>query len=105
MYPLTSRSTSLRNDPFQIEAAESFAIMAKDRLMGPLDLQACLLPIICRNINKEKSGEVMRMVVACMNPSKKKGFPFAMPMRHALMHAEGTARISFRGCSGVTLVF
>ena len=26
--------------------------------MGPMDLQACLLPIICRNINKEKSEEV-----------------------------------------------
>lgn len=26
--------------------------------MGPLDLQACLLPIINRNINKERSDEV-----------------------------------------------
>lgn len=32
--------------------------MARERVMPAYDLQVCLLPIICRNINKEKSEEV-----------------------------------------------
>lgn len=42
----------------QIEAAEVFAYIAKERLMSPADLQACLLPTVVRNINKERSEEV-----------------------------------------------
>lgn len=44
----------------QIEAAEVFAQIARERLMSPMDLQAGLLPTIVRNINKEKSEEVCR---------------------------------------------
>lgn len=42
----------------QVLAAEVFVEMARERVMPPYDLQVCLLPIICRNINKEKSEEV-----------------------------------------------
>ncbi len=42
----------------QIEAAEVFAYIAKERLMPPADLQACLLSTVVRNINREKSEEV-----------------------------------------------
>jgi serine/threonine-protein phosphatase 4 regulatory subunit 4 len=42
----------------QIEAAEVFAHIARERLMSPMDLQAGLLPTIMRNINKEKSEDV-----------------------------------------------
>ena len=41
-----------------MEAAVAFTTIIKDRLMSPSDLQACLLPVITRNINKEKSDEV-----------------------------------------------
>ncbi|KAG1661126.1 hypothetical protein FOA52_011856 [Chlamydomonas sp. UWO 241] len=40
-----------------VEAAIAFTTIIKDRLMSPSDLQACLLPVITRNINKEKSDE------------------------------------------------
>ncbi len=43
----------------QIDAAEAFSAICTRRLMAPTDLQASLLPIICRNINKEKSEEVI----------------------------------------------
>lgn len=44
--------------PLQIEAADVFAFITKERLMSPADLQACLLPTVIRNIQKEKSEEV-----------------------------------------------
>lgn len=44
--------------PGQVLAAEVFVEMSRERVMPAYDLQVCLLPIICRNINKEKSEEV-----------------------------------------------
>mmetsp|Transcript_9565 Transcript_9565/g.20370 ORF Transcript_9565/g.20370 Transcript_9565/m.20370 type:complete len:882 (+) Transcript_9565:180-2825(+) len=41
----------------QVEAAQALSEIAKERLMPNADLQACLLPLLCRNINKEKSEE------------------------------------------------
>ena len=41
----------------QIDAADAFTRIAKERLMTPMDCQACLLPLVSRNINKEKSEE------------------------------------------------
>jgi len=54
--PLKSALNRLDAD-CQIEAAEVFAYIAKERLMSPSDLQACLLPTVVRNINKERSEE------------------------------------------------
>ncbi|KAF5829639.1 hypothetical protein DUNSADRAFT_15706 [Dunaliella salina] len=41
----------------QVEAAEVFVQITRERLMSPADLQACLLPTVVRHINKEKSEE------------------------------------------------
>lgn len=40
-----------------IDAADAFTWIARERLMTPMDCQACLLPLVSRNINKEKSEE------------------------------------------------
>lgn len=49
----------------QVEAAEVFELIVKDRLMPPADLQVCLLPTVVRNVNKEKSEEVGACTLAC----------------------------------------
>ncbi|GAX76223.1 hypothetical protein CEUSTIGMA_g3667.t1 [Chlamydomonas eustigma] len=41
----------------QIDAADAFSTLCKERLMAPMELQTTLLSFICRNINKEKSEE------------------------------------------------
>lgn len=55
---LTPLSVTPCLTPGQVLAAEVFVEMARERVMPAYDLQVCLLPIICRNINKEKSEEV-----------------------------------------------
>lgn len=42
----------------QIATADAFASIARDRLLSPVDLQVCVLPMVTRSINKEKSEEV-----------------------------------------------
>ncbi len=48
-----------------------FAHIARERLMGPADLQACLLPTILRNVNKEKSEQVCACVRCAVLPSQQ----------------------------------
>eukprot|EP00983_Pelagomonas_calceolata_P087947 1157079-Pelagomonas_calceolata.AAC.10 len=51
----------------QVEAAEVFVQITRERLMSPADLQACLLPTVVRHINKEKSEEEnLRSCGACL---------------------------------------
>ena len=45
----------------QVATAEAFASIARDRLLSPVDLQVCILPVVTRSINREKSEEVSWM--------------------------------------------
>lgn len=44
--------------PSQVAAAEAFGAIARDRVLSPSELQACVLPFVTRNLNKERSEEV-----------------------------------------------
>lgn len=41
----------------QVATAEAFANIARERLLSPVDLQVCILPVVTRSINREKSDD------------------------------------------------